>query len=390
MAGYFGHTRSFAYALTADSGPIQPHTLLSGPSASSLAKDRKLYYSLGDIAYYTHPPPASPECRCNATSPPEPLRTCLHGSSTTAEAIPIFPNLKTATFDPLPASDSQDVIASSRTLQRQTPFLSQVETVILQHTPGTPHDNAPNFYILGLTSVKTLHLHHLLGAEVNFSFDVSRYLGFQSELSTVYFHVANHARYVLGDTNHDTPAGRSETAQDRIHGDVVDMDLSPDQPLDTPAGTTPAANDRHRQNDRDFFWYMSEYVDALARGISRLIHRRTPGGPHSRRRTASLPALQTIVVELPWSPPAATSANASSITHAQSDRTGGALRQNEQNLLLTAKASILDTFQWDEVEGIPPPPDNTIVQVRLEDGQAWNLVSLDIAYASVFLPALKC
>jgi len=151
---HFKHTKLFTYALTARS-----------PTAMERDKNLKLYMSLGRIPYFHSA-----------------------GSSDAPEIL--FPNLKTAYFYPLPLLESEPQVGTS--------FLSSIQHLHLLHHQSTAYDSMPHLPSLGVDSLQTLYIYHLLGAEVNLpSSHLDRYIGFQNSLTSINFQLQEYCNYAL-------------------------------------------------------------------------------------------------------------------------------------------------------------------------------------------------
>jgi hypothetical protein len=150
----FKHTTSFTYALTARS-----------PSAMDTDKNLKLYISLGQIS-------------------------CSRNTEGSEDGQPLFDNLKTAYFYPLPLHETEPGPGSS--------FLAGIQHLHLLHHRDTAYDSMPHLPSLGIDSLQTLHVHHLLGAEMySAPSHLNRYLGLQKSLTDIDFQLQEYCEYAL-------------------------------------------------------------------------------------------------------------------------------------------------------------------------------------------------
>ena len=113
-----------------------------------------------------------------------------------SDASLMFANLRIAKFEPLPALDTP---MSPYAPGRPTIF-NAVTEVHLLHSPYSHYDKAPSFHALGLLSVETLHVHHLVGAEVQEEADLDHYIGRQESLKHVHLHLRSHFAWAIGHT----------------------------------------------------------------------------------------------------------------------------------------------------------------------------------------------
>ena len=247
VAKHLYHTRSFYYRIRQDFSTVPLRK-----AQAALAKGKKLYLSLGDIP------------------------------GQTAEGVELFPNLRKAAFDPLPAVESFEASVTDG-----PSFLSRVTAVDLYHSESSPYDKPPLFHAIGIQQVQEVHMYHLAGAEISNESDLDRYFGYQEKLQVMHFRLAENSNYAIGASS-----------------DLEGSDISQTPTLLTEGGEN-ATTIQARSPEMDL--YAREYVDAVAFAIFVFAYvRRLPsafveviqGSQASHaRHTVPFPDLKRVVAE---------------------------------------------------------------------------------------------
>jgi hypothetical protein len=249
VAAHFYHTISFYYRIRQDFSTVPLRK-----AGAALAKGKKLYLSLGEIPGWT------------------------------AEGVQLFPNLRKATFDPLPAVESFEI-----DVPEQPSFLSTVRNVDLYHSEISPYDKPPLFRAIGIREAREVHMYHLAGAEISNESDLDRYFGYQPKLRTMHFHLADNSNYAIG-----------------LPLSLEEEDEAVPVPTLLTDGGQQVTTIQARSPEMDL--YAREYVDAVAFAVFVFAYvRRLPSAfvevlqssqAHHARHTVPFPDLQRVEVEL--------------------------------------------------------------------------------------------
>lgn len=248
VAKHLYHTASFYYRIRQDFSTVPLRK-----AEAAVRKGKKLYLSLGEI----------------------PGRT--------SDGVQLFPQLRHAAFDPLPAIESFEA-----DLPERPSFMTGVKSVDLYHSEISPYDKPPLFHAIGLNQVEEVRMYHLAGAEISNESDLDRYFGYQDKLQSMLFRLADNSRYAIG-----APAFGSEEDEG---GPVATLMTDGGQSTTLIQARSPEVD-----------LYAREYIDAVAFAVFVFAYvRRLPSafieiiqssqGPHSRH-TVPFPGLKRIIVE---------------------------------------------------------------------------------------------